>query len=105
VTASSSDGLAPLVMGIVNANPGSFSTAGRVDHGLLHPRGLEQLADGADVIDVGGESGVTYQDETAARAERDRVVPVIEGLVPPARPFRSTPTSAGGRAALAAGSI
>jgi dihydropteroate synthase len=71
----------PLVMGIVNTNPDSFSDAVRlmtleaqVDHAL------ELVADGADLIDVGGESGVTYTGVTAGEVERERVVPLVAAL-------------------------
>jgi len=72
----------PLVMGIVNANPDSFSDAVRVPSldaqvALAH----ELVAAGADLIDVGGESGVTYTRATAAEVERGRVVPLVERLV------------------------
>jgi dihydropteroate synthase len=72
----------PLVMGIVNANPDSFSDAVRVsslDAQVALAR--ELVAAGADLIDVGGESGVTYTGVTAADVERDRVVPLVERLV------------------------
>jgi dihydropteroate synthase len=72
----------PLVMGIVNANPDSFSDAVRastLDDQVALARRL--VADGADIIDVGGESGVTYTGVTAAEVERDRVVPLVERLV------------------------
>jgi dihydropteroate synthase len=72
----------PLVMGIVNANPDSFSDAVRVctlDAQVALARRL--VADGADLIDVGGESGVTYTDVTAAEVERERVVPLVSRLV------------------------
>jgi dihydropteroate synthase len=72
----------PLVMGIVNANPDSFSDAVRtttLDAQVALARRL--VAEGADVIDVGGESGVTYTDVTAAEVERDRVVPLVRALV------------------------
>jgi dihydropteroate synthase len=72
----------PLVMGIVNANPDSFSDAVRASTldaqvALAHRLMLE----GADLIDVGGESGVTYTGVTAAEVERDRVVPLVKRLV------------------------
>jgi dihydropteroate synthase len=72
----------PLVMGIVNANPDSFSDAVRaetLDAQVALARRL--VAEGADLIDVGGESGVTYTGVTAAEVERDRVVPLVERLV------------------------
>ncbi len=71
----------PLVMGIVNANPDSFSDAVRLDttaRQLEHA--LRLVADGADLIDVGGESGVTYTGVTAAEVEIERVVPLVERL-------------------------
>jgi dihydropteroate synthase len=72
----------PLVMGIVNANPDSFSDA--VRHTTLDAQvalALALVAQGADLIDIGGESGVTYTDVTAAEVERGRVVPLVERLV------------------------
>lgn len=72
----------PLVMGIVNANPDSFSDAVRTT--TLDAQvalALQLVEDGADLIDVGGESGVTYTDVTAAEVERDRVVPLVDRLV------------------------
>jgi dihydropteroate synthase len=72
----------PLLMGIVNANPDSFSDAVRLDtleRQVEHA--LVLVADGADLIDVGGESGVTYTGVTPAEAEIERVVPLVERLV------------------------
>jgi dihydropteroate synthase len=69
-------------MGIVNANPDSFSDARRLrtlDEQVDHALAL--VAQGADVIDVGGESGVTYTDATDAAVEAGRVVPLVERLV------------------------
>jgi dihydropteroate synthase len=68
-------------MGIVNANPDSFSDAvrlGTLDAQLAHAHRL--VADGADIIDVGGESGVTYTRASAAEVEIARVVPLVERL-------------------------
>jgi dihydropteroate synthase len=72
----------PLLMGIVNANPDSFSD--RVRLSTLEAqvaRAVELTADGADLIDVGGESGVTYTGVTAVEEEVRRVVPLVERLV------------------------
>jgi dihydropteroate synthase len=72
----------PLVMGIVNANPDSFSDA--VRHTTLDDQvalALDLVADGADLIDVGGESGVTYTGVTAEAVEIERVVPLVQRLV------------------------
>ena len=44
-------------------------------------RGLELAAEGADIVDVGGESGVTYNDPTPLDEEAARVVPLVEALV------------------------
>ena len=71
-----------LVMGILNVTPDSFSDGGRylataaaVDHGL------RLVAEGADLVDVGGESTRPGASRTAAAAEQDRVLPVIRELV------------------------
>jgi dihydropteroate synthase len=72
----------PLLMGIVNASPDSFSDARRLttlDEQVEAALGL--VADGADLVDVGGESGVTYTGPTAADVEIARVVPLVERLV------------------------
>jgi dihydropteroate synthase len=72
---------APLVMGIVNASPESFSdgvSVGGVD--LQVQRALALRAAGADLIDVGGESGVTDRDPVSAEEETARVVPLVERL-------------------------
>jgi len=69
-------------MGIVNANPDSFSDAVRrttLDAQVAHALGL--VAAGADVVDVGGESGVTYTPVSGDRVEIERVVPLVERLV------------------------
>jgi dihydropteroate synthase len=72
----------PLVMGIVNANPDSFSDAVRVS--TLDAQvalAVRLTEEGADLIDVGGESGVTYTGVTAEEVERSRVVPLVQRLV------------------------
>jgi len=72
----------PILMGIINANPDSFSDAVRLatlDEQVEHARAL--VADGAAIVDVGGESGVTYTDVSAADVEADRVVPLVRALV------------------------
>jgi dihydropteroate synthase len=69
-------------MGIVNANPDSFSDAVRhrgLEAQVAHALALVEA--GADLIDVGGESGVTYTGATAAQVERERVVPLVARLV------------------------
>ena len=71
----------PLVMGILNATPDSFSDApAERDPGTRDDRGRALLADGADLIDVGGESGITNRPAVVPEEEIARVVPVIERL-------------------------
>jgi dihydropteroate synthase len=71
----------PLIMGIVNAGADSFSDAVRLDtlEGQVR-RGLELVAEGADLVDVGAESGVTYTPVAPAGDEAARVIPVVERL-------------------------
>lgn len=71
----------PLVMGILNVTPDSFSDGGR--HNA--PRAaievaLQMQSDGADIIDIGGESTRPYSDPVAADEELNRVIPVIREL-------------------------
>ncbi|HEY7836242.1 MAG TPA: dihydropteroate synthase [Solirubrobacteraceae bacterium] len=71
----------PLLMGIVNASPDSFSDRGRyprLDAQLTLAERL--LADGAAILDVGGESASTGSPPVAAEEEIARVVPLIERL-------------------------
>src|SRR4051812_36379667 len=69
-------------MGIVNANPDSFSDTVRLEGpGAQLDHAMALVADGADLIDVGGESGVTYTGTTAAEVELGRVLPLVERLV------------------------
>jgi dihydropteroate synthase len=71
----------PLIMGIVNAGDDSFSDAVRLD--TLERRvqcGLELVAEGADLVDVGAESGVTYTPAARADDEAALVVPLVERL-------------------------
>jgi dihydropteroate synthase len=70
-----------LVMGILNVTPDSFSDGGV----LLDPQraidtGVQMVEDGADLLDVGGESTRPGAEPLAAAEERKRVLPVIEGL-------------------------
>lgn len=71
----------PRVMGIVNVTPDSFSDGGRhtgVEAAVAH--GLRLVEQGADILDVGGESTRPGAEPVGAAAEIARVVPVIEGL-------------------------
>ncbi len=69
------------VMGIVNATPDSFSGDGLGDDvAAAVSRGLEQVAAGADILDVGGESTRPGAAPVSLREEMRRVLPVIAGL-------------------------
>lgn len=69
------------VMGIVNVTPDSFSDGGRyLDSRNAISRGVDLAAQGADIIDVGGESTRPGARTVSAREERERVLPVIRGL-------------------------
>lgn len=72
---------APLIMGILNVTPDSFSDGGRYDTvEAAVARALAMLDEGADIIDVGGESTRPGATPVAIEAELDRVVPVIRAL-------------------------
>ena len=74
-------GARPWLMGIVNASPDSFSDAGAYpDLEARVDLARELLAAGADVLDVGGESGITLRPAVAVGEEIARVVPLIERL-------------------------
>ncbi|GAA3656079.1 dihydropteroate synthase [Nocardioides ginsengisoli] len=71
----------PLLMGIVNVTPDSFSDGGRyADAARAIAHGRELLAQGADILDVGGESTRPGATRPLLAEELDRVVPVIEAL-------------------------
>lgn len=71
----------PRVMGVLNVTPDSFSDGGRhnvLDDALRHAERM--LAEGAAIIDVGGESTRPGADVVPAQQELDRVAPVVEAL-------------------------
>ncbi len=71
------------IMGIVNVTPDSFSDGGkfyRCDAAVA--QGEKMAADGADIIDVGGESTRPFSKPVSVEEEINRVVPVIEKLAP-----------------------
>ncbi len=91
-------------MGIVNVTPDSFSDGGRylgVDAAVAH--GLALLAEGADIVDVGGESTRPGAAAVPPDEECRRVVPVIEALAPHVRVSVDTTKPDVARAAVAAG--
>ena len=71
----------PLVMGVLNVTPDSFSDGGQwVDQEAAVARALEMLRNGADVIDIGGESTRPGAEPVAAKEELRRILPVIKAL-------------------------
>lgn len=94
----------PLVMGILNVTPDSFSDGGRYlgpERAIEH--GLDMLAEGADVIDVGGESTRPGATPVDVETELSRVLPVVEALSPKVRVSVDTTKARVARAALEAG--
>ena len=82
-------GARPLVMGILNVTPDSFSDGGRyvtAERAIQH--GLDMAAAGADLIDVGGESTRPGAEAVAPADEARRVIPVLRAL---ARAFADRP--------------
>jgi dihydropteroate synthase len=72
---------APKVMGVVNVTPDSFSDGGRVqtaDDAARHARALE--SEGADLLDVGGESSRPGSDPVPLEEELRRVIPAVEAI-------------------------
>jgi dihydropteroate synthase len=70
-----------LVMGILNVTPDSFSDGGQHDHvdaALAHAR--QMLAEGADILDIGGESTRPGAEPVGVQEELDRVMPVIDAI-------------------------
>ena len=71
-----------LVMGVLNVTPDSFSDGGRyLDPALALKHGRQLVADGADLVDVGGESTRPGAVRPSVQEEIDRVLPVISALV------------------------
>ena len=68
-------------MGIVNVTPDSFSDGGKfLDPSAAIAHGLQLVADGADILDIGGESTRPGAEPVSEREELRRVIPVIEAL-------------------------
>lgn len=80
----------PLLMGVVNVTPDSFSDGGQFsDHRRAVEHGLQLAADGADILDIGGESTRPYATPVDESEELRRVVSVVQAL----REQTSTPLS------------
>ena len=70
-----------LVMGILNVTPDSFSDGGQFDSSVAAiARGLEMVAEGADIIDIGGESTRPGAQRTSQEQELERTIPVVKAL-------------------------
>jgi dihydropteroate synthase len=75
-------GRTPVVMGILNVTPDSFSDGGQhnlLDSALGHAR--QMIAEGADIIDIGGESTRPGSEPVGVQEELDRIMPVIDALI------------------------
>lgn len=74
-------GAIPLLMGVVNVTPDSFSDGGAfLDPGRAIDHALKLVDEGAAILDIGGESTRPGADDVPAEAELARVLPVIRGL-------------------------
>ena len=83
-------GRRPLIMGILNVTPDSFSDGGKhFDPQTAAEAAVRMEADGADIIDIGGESTRPYSRVVSIDEELHRVIPVLEQL----RPHLSVPIS------------
>lgn len=72
----------PVVMGVLNVTPDSFSDGGHfIDHSAALVRALRMLEEGATIIDVGGESTRPGATPVSAEDELRRVIPVVSALV------------------------
>lgn len=70
-----------LVMGVLNVTPDSFSDGGRwLDPALAVTRGHHLVTEGADLVDVGGESTRPGATRPSVQEELDRVIPVVQAL-------------------------
>ena len=71
----------PIIMGVVNVTPDSFSDGGRfddVEKAVAH--GLDLLGQGADILDIGGESTRPNATPVSPDEEQSRILPVIKGI-------------------------
>lgn len=72
----------PIVMGILNVTPDSFSDGGRFTQlDIAFSQAQKMLADGAKIIDIGGESTRPGAEEVSVAEELSRVIPIIQLLV------------------------
>ena len=91
-------------MGVVNVTPDSFSDGGLfLRHDAAIARGLAILAEGADVVDIGGESTRPGAEPVPVQEEMRRVLPVVAALAPHIRVSIDTRKPEVAEAAIAAG--
>ncbi len=91
-------------MGVLNVTPDSFSDGGRwFDHDAAVARGMTMASEGADVVDVGGESTRPGAEPVDEAEEMRRVVPVVEALAPTVRVSVDTRKRGVAEAAVEAG--
>ncbi len=82
-----------LIMGVLNVTPDSFSDGGQfLDHAKAVEHGLAMIAEGAEIIDVGGESTRPGASPVSVEDELHRVIPVIEQLRKQSTAFISVDT-------------
>lgn len=100
------EGRPPLLMGILNVTPDSFSDGGEFfQRERAIERGLELISEGADIVDIGGESTRPGAEPVGTEEEIERIIPVVEGLAGRTEALLSVDTykSAVAREALKAG--
>ncbi len=94
----------PLVMGILNVTPDSFSDGGEYfERDRAITKGHEMIEQGADIVDVGGESTRPGAEAVAPEEELRRVVPVVAALAPHVRVSVDTTKEVVARRAVEAG--
>ena len=77
----SSDNKQSLIMGILNVTPDSFSDGGKYfEKNTAIEHALKMIKNGADIIDIGGESTRPFSEPVSLDEELSRVIPVIEGI-------------------------
>jgi dihydropteroate synthase len=94
------------VMGVLNVTPDSFSDGGRyIEREAAVEHGLRLASEGADILDIGGESTRPHATDVSEQEEMDRVIPVIKSIAKKVRIPVSVDTVKAGvaRAALDAG--
>lgn len=93
-------------MGILNVTPDSFFDGGRyLDHAVAIARGREMITEGADIVDVGGESTRPGAAPVSEDEELRRVIPVVEALAGDVRVSIDTTKAAVARRAVEAGAV